>query len=94
MQFAPTGYFPSLQINKYESITKFPITFDTDYKYVLHVGCGPKRAEKLHSTFHTDEWKELRVDLNPAVQPDIIANIISMPKFPIMPLMLSGHPII
>jgi SAM-dependent methyltransferase len=59
-----------------------PITFDTDYKYVLHVGCGPKRAEKLHSTFHTDEWKELRVDLNPAVQPDIIANIISMPQIP------------
>jgi SAM-dependent methyltransferase len=42
---------------------------------VLHVGCGPRRAEKLHPLFRGDDWHELRLDIDPAVQPDIVASV-------------------
>jgi protein O-GlcNAc transferase len=51
-------------------------------KRVLHVGCGPKRQDKLHRTFQTGDWQEIRVDIDPAVQPDIVATITAMPEIP------------
>ena len=59
-----------------------PMELHPEYRYVLHVGCGPKRREKLHQTFRQEPWQEIRVDINPAVKPDIIASIISMPQIP------------
>jgi SAM-dependent methyltransferase len=47
-------------------------------KQVLHVGCGPPNPQALHATFHGDGWRELRLDINPAVQPDIIASMTQM----------------
>jgi ubiquinone/menaquinone biosynthesis C-methylase UbiE len=55
-----------------------PVTL-TKPKAVLHVGCGPKRRDKLHQTFHTDDWQEIRVDINPEVEPDIVGTMTSMP---------------
>ena len=46
---------------------------------VLHVGCGPANPAKLHSTFRTPLWKEIRLDIDPACQPDIVATIVHMP---------------
>ena len=46
---------------------------------MLHVGCGPYKPEKLHATFRKEAWRELRLDINPAVQPDIVASMLSMP---------------
>ena len=47
-------------------------------KRVLHVGCGVRTPEKLHATFRGEEWLEVRLDINPAVQPDIVASITDM----------------
>lgn len=47
-------------------------------KTVLHVGCGPKKREKLHRQFQTAEWREVRLDIEPRVQPDIVASITDM----------------
>ncbi len=47
-------------------------------KQVLHVGCGPASAAKLHATFRTPEWRELRLDINPEVQPDVVASMTDM----------------
>jgi ubiquinone/menaquinone biosynthesis C-methylase UbiE len=49
-------------------------------KTVLHVGCGPYNPKKLHSTFRTPEWRELRLDINPAMKPDVVGNITDMPE--------------
>lgn len=46
-------------------------------KKVLHVGCGP--LQKLHESFSGDGWQEVRLDINPAANPDIVANIMDMP---------------
>lgn len=48
-------------------------------KTVLHTGCGPKRPNALPEMFPHREWDEIRLDLNPQVRPDYIADITDMP---------------
>ncbi|MBB6252877.1 class I SAM-dependent methyltransferase [Nitrospirillum iridis] len=45
---------------------------------VLHVGCGVRKPEKLHSLFRSGEWREVRLDIDPGVAPDIIASITDL----------------
>lgn len=47
-------------------------------KQVLHVGCGPANPKKLHATFRSPEWHELRLDINPEVKPDVLASMTDM----------------
>jgi SAM-dependent methyltransferase len=47
-------------------------------RIVLHVGSGPARVEKLHKAFRGAEWREVRLDINPAVKPDIVGTIVDM----------------
>jgi predicted SAM-dependent methyltransferase len=47
-------------------------------KSVLHVGCGPKNPEALHPAFRQQQWQEVRLRINPAVQPDIVDSITDM----------------
>ena len=44
-------------------------------KTVLNVGCGYPLRQKLHRHFHGREWREVRLDLDPAVQPDVVCSI-------------------
>jgi SAM-dependent methyltransferase len=45
---------------------------------VLHVGCGPHVPGALHSAFTGQDWREIRLDINPEVEPDIIASMTRM----------------
>ncbi len=45
---------------------------------VLHVGCGPKNPAKLYKAFRTGDWRELRLDVNPDVEPDIVGSMTDM----------------
>jgi predicted SAM-dependent methyltransferase len=45
---------------------------------VLNVGCGYPLRQRLHPSFHGDEWQELRLDVDPAVKPDILCSITDM----------------
>lgn len=47
-------------------------------KNVLHVGCGIHTPDKLHETFRGPDWREVRLDINPKVEPDILASITDM----------------
>ena len=51
-------------------------------KRVLHVGCGPLAAEKLHESFKGGDWEEVRLDINPGAHPDIVASITDMSVVP------------
>ena len=44
-------------------------------KTVLNVGCGYPLRQKLHPHFHGPGWREIRLDLDPAVKPDIVCSI-------------------
>jgi SAM-dependent methyltransferase len=47
-------------------------------KTVLNVGCGYPARQKLHRHFHGPEWREIRLDLDPAVLPDIVCSMTDM----------------
>jgi hypothetical protein len=53
-------------------------------KKFLHVGCGPIRLDPNTQQpirpkgFTTDEWSELRLDINPQVQPDVVGSMTDM----------------
>jgi len=46
-------------------------------KVVLNVGCGYP-GQRLHPSFQGGEWRELRLDIDPAVSPDIVCSMIDM----------------
>jgi predicted SAM-dependent methyltransferase len=47
-------------------------------KTVLNVGCGYPLRQRLHRHFQGPQWREIRLDLDPAVQPDIVCSITDM----------------
>lgn len=44
---------------------------------VLHVGCGPTRIDS--TPFGPLGWQEIRLDIDPAVAPDLLGTMTSMP---------------
>lgn len=47
-------------------------------KKLLHVGCGPKTLADIPVRFDTTEWEEIRLDIDPAVKPDIVCSTTKM----------------
>jgi SAM-dependent methyltransferase len=43
---------------------------------VLHVGCGRTKLQEWR--FPQAEWREIRLDIDPAVEPDVIASLTDM----------------
>jgi predicted SAM-dependent methyltransferase len=48
------------------------------YKLVLNAGCGYATRQNLHTRFHGPEWREIRVDIDPAVEPDYVCSITAL----------------
>lgn len=44
----------------------------------LHVGCGPKHKAQTTPGFATEAWREVRLDINADVKPDIIGTMTDM----------------
>ena len=47
-------------------------------KTFLHVGCGNMTKEFTTPAFNTNEWKEVRADIDEAVKPDIVTSMTDM----------------
>ena len=47
-------------------------------KTLLHVGCGPKHKDETTLAFNSSSWKELRLDIDPSVQPDLLGTMTDM----------------
>jgi len=47
-------------------------------KSFLHVGCGQKQKDGTTRGFNNPEWQEIRFDIDPSVQPDIVGNMLDM----------------
>ncbi len=45
---------------------------------LLHVGCGPARPDRLPLCFRGPAWNEVRLDIDPRVQPDIVGSITDL----------------
>jgi len=48
---------------------------------VLNGGSGPHTPHSLHAIFKNDGWREVRLDISPAAQPDVVASITNMRAF-------------
>lgn len=44
----------------------------------LHVGCGPGRKGPKTPGFDSDDWSEIRLDIDPSVSPDLIGTITDL----------------
>jgi hypothetical protein len=47
-------------------------------KIILHLGCGADNPGKLPPAFRQATWREIRLDIDPDVVPDFVANITDM----------------
>ena len=47
-------------------------------KSFLHVGCGSKRKAQTTTGFYTPDWHEIRLDIDPSAQPDVIGTMTDM----------------
>jgi hypothetical protein len=56
---------------------------DRGQKLLLHVGCGPANISNIPVRgFQEPEWRELRLDLDASVHPDIEGSMTHMPAVP------------
>ena len=44
----------------------------------LHVGCGPRYKERTTLGFNRPDWKEIRYDINPLTNPDIVGDVLDL----------------
>ncbi|CAO3460094.1 FIG00990420: hypothetical protein [Azospirillum argentinense] len=49
---------------------------------VLNVGCGPRAISIIGTVFPAEGWRELRLDINPKTDPDIVASMTDMTAVP------------
>lgn len=45
----------------------------------LHVGCGPKHKHQTTRGFNSDNWQEVRLDIDEKVNPDVLGTMTDMP---------------
>ena len=45
---------------------------------LVHVGCSPKHKDRTTPAFNRPQWEELRPDINPAVEPDVVGTMTDM----------------
>lgn len=51
-------------------------------RLLLHVGCGSARKDHTSPGFQSDDWVELRLDIDPAAAPDILGTLTDMSAVP------------
>lgn len=51
-------------------------------RMLLHVGCGHAGHDRLPDCFKNGEWREIRLDIDPSVQPDIVADLTDLGMIP------------
>lgn len=74
----PTGQMPSDRESAPSVIQSLPQS-TTQTRRFLHVGCGHARRERLPLCFQSQDWQEIRLDIDPAANPDILASMTDMP---------------
>lgn len=43
-------------------------------RLLLHVGCGVENRDRVPEYFHDANWREIRLDIDPRVKPDIVGS--------------------
>lgn len=56
--------------------------FDRPGRSFLHVGCGGAYKPNVGPGFLSDDWNEIRLDIDPTVAPDVVASMLDMAAVP------------
>ncbi len=51
---------------------------NSEQKIILNAGCGPRPSGRLPAMFSPEKWREIRLDVVPEFQPDIVCSIVDM----------------
>jgi predicted SAM-dependent methyltransferase len=51
---------------------------DSTAMRVLNAGSGPRSIRKLNAVFDPSDWQEIRIDLDPTVEPDVVGSMTDM----------------
>lgn len=49
---------------------------------LLHAGCGRRTLHEVRARFDPGQWREVRLDIDPAVSPDIVASLADLAAVP------------
>lgn len=60
----------------------FPWAAARGRRSFLHVGCGHSRKQHAAPGFRGEDWREIRLDMDAAVAPDIVASMTDMVMVP------------
>jgi predicted SAM-dependent methyltransferase len=74
-QLAPAVRRPRASAAKRQRAQKVPAKAEA--RHVLHVGCGHRSPRRLHQVFGK-QWKEIRVDIDPAVKPHFVSSMTDL----------------
>ena len=80
-RLAPSQAIPLLTPDPASTALPRP-TGQTGQSAVLHVGCGVACRSKLPPVFQGADWREIRLDIDPGVHPDLIASTTDMGVVP------------
>jgi SAM-dependent methyltransferase len=58
--------------------TDRPAATAASARLVLNAGSGPRTARQLHPGFRSPGWRETRIDVDPAAEPDVVGSITDM----------------
>src|SRR5438128_2451521 len=72
--------FPARAAQLIPPAAKFEPSAEEQFR-VLHVGCGPSSAKRLHPFFRSSQWNEVRLDIDASTVPDISGSIVDMRNF-------------
>lgn len=50
-------------------------------KTLLNIGCGTSGTERMPAMFNDGSWKHVRVDIDPDVNPDVVASFSNLSMF-------------
>lgn len=56
--------------------------FQQPGRKLLHVGCGPATKSSTCPGFQSDDWQEIRLDIDPEGKPDILGTLLDMSEVP------------
>lgn len=71
-----------MKITQNDLISFVPCLRQPGLKTLLHVGCGTAPKSRLPACFQEAQWKEIRLDIDPRVKPDIVASLTDMSAVP------------
>lgn len=74
-----TRRFEQSLIDLYSNISANEKNLQMDIKTILHVGPGHRQnGARLPVAFRSPEWREIRLDIDPANEPDIVGSMLDM----------------